>query len=144
MGQRRPTLFNIAKLSCVSQPRESRAISGNPSVSAKTRAPVLAAVERFQHKVDQNASGLRRQHSRTLALQYFEYLSLEDLLKTHSICRCRAAWFGAAPSAAMICLSRSSSSRRIGARIMETAKRLTALSCTATAIIFFTAPASGN
>lgn len=89
MGQRRPTLFNIAKLSCVSQPTESRAISGNPSVSAKTRAPVLAAVERFQHKVDQNASGLRRQHSRTLALQYFEYLSLEDLLKTHSICRCR-------------------------------------------------------
>lgn len=72
MTQRRPTSFDIAALAGVSQPTVSRALSGNPAVSAETRARVLAAAERLNYKVDKNASGLRRQHSRTLALLFFE------------------------------------------------------------------------
>ena len=72
MTQRRPTSFDIAALAGVSQPTVSRALSGNPAVSAETRARVLAAAEQLSYKVDKNASGLRRQHSRTLALLFFE------------------------------------------------------------------------
>ena len=72
MVQRRPTSFDIAALAGVSQPTVSRALSGNPSVSAETRARVLAAAEQLQYKVDKNASGLRRQQSRTLALLFEE------------------------------------------------------------------------
>ena len=72
MMQRRPTSFDIAALAGVSQPTVSRALTGNPSVSAETRARVLAAAEQLNYKVDKNASGLRRQQSRTLALLFFE------------------------------------------------------------------------
>jgi DNA-binding LacI/PurR family transcriptional regulator len=72
MMQRRPTSFDIAALAGVSQPTVSRALSGNPSVSEETRRRVLAAAEQLHYKVDKNASGLRRQHSKTLALLFFE------------------------------------------------------------------------
>lgn len=75
--QRRPTSFDIAALAGVSQPTVSRALSGNPSVSADTRARVLAAAEQLHYKVDKNASGLRRQQSRTLALLFFEERSTD-------------------------------------------------------------------
>ena len=80
MMQRRPTSFDIAALAGVSQPTVSRALSGSPSVSAETRARVLAAAERLQYKVDKNASGLRRQQSRTLALLFFEEASADGAL----------------------------------------------------------------
>src|SRR3569623_1446080 len=70
--QRRPTSLDFAALAGVSQPTVSRALSGNPSVSAATRARVLAAAEKLHYKVDNNASGLRRRQSRTLALLFFE------------------------------------------------------------------------
>jgi DNA-binding LacI/PurR family transcriptional regulator len=70
--QRRPTSFDIAALAGVSQPTVSRALSGSPSVSAETRARVLAAAAELNYKVDKNASGLRRQQSRTLAVLFFE------------------------------------------------------------------------
>lgn len=69
---RRPTSFDIAALAGVSQPTVSRALSGNPSVSEATRARVRAAAEQLNYTVDKNASGLRRQQSRTLALLFFE------------------------------------------------------------------------
>jgi len=72
MTQRRPTSFDIAALAGVSQPTVSRALSGNPSVSEETRRRVLQAAEQLHYKVDKNASGLRRQHSKTLALLFFE------------------------------------------------------------------------
>jgi len=72
MTQRRPTSFDIAALAGVSQPTVSRALSGNPSVSEATRARVMAAAEQLNYKVDKNASGLRRRHSRTLAVLFFE------------------------------------------------------------------------
>lgn len=70
--QRRPTSFDIAALAGVSQPTVSRALSGNACVSEATRARVLAAAQKLHYKVDKNASGLRRQHARTLALLFFE------------------------------------------------------------------------
>jgi DNA-binding LacI/PurR family transcriptional regulator len=80
MTQRRPTSFDIAALAGVSQPTVSRALSGNPSVSELTRARVLAAAEQLNYKVDKNASGLRRQQSRTLALLFFEEHSVDGPL----------------------------------------------------------------
>jgi len=80
MMQRRPTSFDIAALAGVSQPTVSRALSGSPSVSAETRARVLAAAEQLHYKVDKNASGLRRQLSRTLALLFFEEPSPDESL----------------------------------------------------------------
>ena len=70
--QKRPTSFDIAALAGVSQPTVSRALSGNRSVSEATRARVLAAVDQLNYKVNKNASGLRRQQSRTLAVLFFD------------------------------------------------------------------------
>jgi DNA-binding LacI/PurR family transcriptional regulator len=50
----------------------SRALSGSSSVSAETRQRVLEAAEQLNYKVDKNASGLRRQQAKTLALLFFE------------------------------------------------------------------------
>ena len=73
MTQRRPTSFDIAALAGVSQPTPvSRALSGSASVSEETRRRVLDAAERLHYKVDKNASGLRRQQAKTLALLFFE------------------------------------------------------------------------
>ena len=69
---RRVTSFDIAALAGVSQPTVSRALSGNPSVSADTRARVFAAAKALNYKVDKNASNLRRQATGTLALLFFE------------------------------------------------------------------------
>jgi len=80
MTQRRPTSFDIAAVAGVSQPTVSRALSGSPSVSAQTRARVLAAAEQLHYTVDKNASGLRRRHSRTLALLFFEERSADGAL----------------------------------------------------------------
>src|SRR4051812_48249142 len=80
MTQRRPTSFDIAALAGVSQPTVSRALSGKASVSEATRARVLAAAEQLSYTVDKNASGLRRRHSHTLALLFFEEPSSEGAL----------------------------------------------------------------
>ena len=72
MTQRRPTSFDIAALAGVSQPTVSRALSGNPAVSEETRRRVLQAAEQLHYTVDKNASGLRRQRAKTLALLFFE------------------------------------------------------------------------
>ena len=80
MTQKRPTSFDIAALAGVSQPTVSRALTGNPSVSEATRARVLSAAEQLNYKVDKNASGLRRQQSRTLALLFFEEPGAEAAL----------------------------------------------------------------
>lgn len=77
MSQRRPTSFDIAALAGVSQPTVSRALSGSTSVSEATRMRVLEAAEKLKYKVDKNASGLRRQQSRTLALLFFEEAATE-------------------------------------------------------------------
>lgn len=80
MPNRRPTSFDIAALAGVSQPTVSRALSGNPSVSAETRARIFAAAQQLHYIVDKNASGLRRQRSRTIALLFFEDPTPDDTL----------------------------------------------------------------
>jgi DNA-binding LacI/PurR family transcriptional regulator len=78
--QRRPTSFDIAALAGVSQPTVSRALNNSPSVSAETRARVLAAAEQLTYTVDKNASGLRRSRSRTLALLFEEATADDNLI----------------------------------------------------------------
>ena len=80
MTARRPTSFDIAALAGVSQPTVSRALSGNPSVSAETRERVLEAARQLHYIVDKNASGLRRRQSRTIALLFFEDPTPDDTL----------------------------------------------------------------
>src|SRR3546814_10711057 len=68
----KPTSLDIAHLAGVSQPTVSRALSGSPMVNEETRKRILAIAEQLNYKVDKNASNLRRQHSGTLALLFFE------------------------------------------------------------------------
>lgn len=80
MSPRRPTSFDIAELAGVSQPTVSRALSGHRSVSAETRARVLAAAAQLHYTVDRHASSLRSRLSRTLGLLFFEDPTPDDTL----------------------------------------------------------------
>jgi DNA-binding LacI/PurR family transcriptional regulator len=66
------TSFDIAQLAGVSQPTVSRALRGSPTVSEKTRLRIEAIAQQLNYKVDKNASNLRLQATRTLALLFFE------------------------------------------------------------------------
>ena len=79
-SRRRATSFDIAALAGVSQPTVSRALSGNSSVSAETRARVMAAAEQLHYIVDRHASSLRSRSSRTLGLLFFEDPTPDDTL----------------------------------------------------------------
>jgi DNA-binding LacI/PurR family transcriptional regulator len=69
---RKPTSFDIAQLAGVSQPTVSRALSGSPTVSEKTRLRVQAIAEQLNYTVDKNASSLRKRETSTLALLFYE------------------------------------------------------------------------
>lgn len=66
------TSFDIAQLAGVSQPTVSRALRGSPAVSEHTRKRIEAIAQQLNYKVDKNASNLRLQETRTLALLFFE------------------------------------------------------------------------
>jgi DNA-binding LacI/PurR family transcriptional regulator len=66
------TSFDIAQLAGVSQPTVSRALRGSNTVSEQTRKRIEAIAQQLNYKVDKNASGLRLQETRTLALLFFE------------------------------------------------------------------------
>ncbi|GAB2505586.1 LacI family DNA-binding transcriptional regulator [Pseudoxanthomonas sangjuensis] len=74
----KPTSLDIAHLAGVSQPTVSRALRGSPMVNEETRRRILEIAERLNYKVDKNASNLRRQHSGTLALLFFEDPTPDD------------------------------------------------------------------
>lgn len=76
----RPTSFDIAYRAGVSQPTVSRALRGDPTVSGETRKRIEAIAQQLNYKVDKNASNLRRQHSNTLALLFFEDPTPDDSL----------------------------------------------------------------
>lgn len=76
----RPTSFDIAFRAGVSQPTVSRALRGDPTVSEDTRRRIEAIALELGYKVDKNASNLRRQHSNTLALLFFEDQTSDDSL----------------------------------------------------------------
>jgi DNA-binding LacI/PurR family transcriptional regulator len=50
----------------------SRALRGSSLVNEETRCRIQAAADQLNYKVDKNASNLRRMHSGTLALLFFE------------------------------------------------------------------------
>lgn len=68
----RPTSFDIAYKAGVSQPTVSRALRGDRSVSAETRAKIEQIARELNYTVDKNASSLRSQRSNTIALLFFE------------------------------------------------------------------------
>lgn len=70
--QEKATSFDIAQLAGVSQPTVSRALRGSKSVSETTRQRIEEIARRLNYTVDKNASSLRSQQARTLALLIFE------------------------------------------------------------------------
>jgi DNA-binding LacI/PurR family transcriptional regulator len=66
------TSIDIAHLAGVSQATVSRALAGSPLVNEETRRRIQAAAEQLNYKLDKNASNLRRMHTGTLALLFFE------------------------------------------------------------------------
>src|SRR5581483_4951626 len=76
--RRRPNSLDIAHLAGVSQSTVSRALRADPMVSACTRERVLEVARQLNYHVDKNASNLRRRHSGTLALLFFEDPTADD------------------------------------------------------------------
>lgn len=66
------TSLDIAELAGVSQSTVSRALRGDPMVNERTRRRVCDIARRLDYTVDKNASNLRTQLTRTLALLFFE------------------------------------------------------------------------
>jgi DNA-binding LacI/PurR family transcriptional regulator len=69
---RMATSLDIAQLAGVSQSTVSRALRGDPMVNERTRDRVREIARRLDYTVDKNASNLRTQQTRTLALLFFE------------------------------------------------------------------------
>lgn len=74
----KPTSFDIAHMAGVSQSTVSRALSNSPLVNAETREKVQRIANELNYKVDKNASSLRTQRSKTIALLLFEDPSSDD------------------------------------------------------------------
>lgn len=74
----RPTSFDIAYAAGVSQPTVSRALRGDVSVSAETRARIQQIARDLNYTVDKNASSLRSQRSNTIVLLFFEDPTPDD------------------------------------------------------------------
>ncbi|GAB5378883.1 MAG: LacI family DNA-binding transcriptional regulator [Aliiglaciecola sp.] len=74
------TSFDIAHLAGVSQSTVSRALRDSPLVNQETRDKVKAIAKELNYKVDKNASNLRQQQSRTIALLLFEDPTTDDSL----------------------------------------------------------------
>jgi DNA-binding LacI/PurR family transcriptional regulator len=72
------TSFDIAYEAGVSQSTVSRALSDSPLVNIKTRERIKKIAEELNYKVDKNASNLRKQQSKTLALLFFEDPTPDD------------------------------------------------------------------
>ena len=76
--RRKANSWDIAYLAGVSQSTVSRALRGDPMVSAATRERILGVARQLNYHVDKNASSLRRQHTGTLALLFFEDPTADD------------------------------------------------------------------
>ena len=76
--RRKPNSLDIAHLAGVSQSTVSRALRGDPMVSSATRERILGFARQLNYHVDKNASSLRRQHTGTLALLFFEDPTTDD------------------------------------------------------------------
>ncbi len=74
------TSIDIAYLAGVSQSTVSRALRGSPTVNEETRRRIEEIARKLNYTVDKNASNLRRQHSNTIALLFFEDPTPDDSL----------------------------------------------------------------
>ncbi len=74
------TSFDIAYYAGVSQSTVSRALRGSAQVHPDTRRKIQALAKQLNYKVDKNASSLRCQNARTLALLLFEDPTSDDSL----------------------------------------------------------------
>lgn len=74
------TSFDIAQLAGVSQPTVSRALRGSSTVSEQTRKRIEAIAHQLHYTVDKNASRLRSQETKTIALLFFEDPTPDDSL----------------------------------------------------------------
>ncbi len=72
------TSFDIAHMAGVSQSTVSRALSDSPLVNPITREKIKQIAKDLNYKVDKNASNLRKQQSKTLALLLFEDPTADD------------------------------------------------------------------
>ena len=72
------TSIDIAYRAGVSQSTVSRALSGSPLVSEETRQKIQAIARELNYKVDKNASNLRSQSTKTIALLLFEDPTSDD------------------------------------------------------------------
>lgn len=72
MGSGKTTSFDIADRAGVSQATVSRAMRDSPLVNRETRLRVQKIAREMNYRVDRNAAGLRSQHSRTIAMLFFE------------------------------------------------------------------------
>jgi DNA-binding LacI/PurR family transcriptional regulator len=74
------TSIDIAHLAGVSQSTVSRALRGSPTVNEETRKRIEEIARRLNYTVDKNASSLRTQQSKTIALLFFEDPTSDDSL----------------------------------------------------------------
>ena len=72
------TSFDIAHMAGVSQSTVSRALRNSPLVSIETRNKIKEIAKQLNYKVDTNASNLRQQQSKTIALLLFEDPTSDD------------------------------------------------------------------
>jgi len=62
------TMDDVARLARVSKPTVSRALSGSPLVTRKTKDRILAVARRYGYAVNRNAQKLRRNRTNTIAV----------------------------------------------------------------------------
>lgn len=72
MPEQKTTSFDIAYRAGVSQSTVSRALRDSPLVGRQTRERIQAIAKEMNYKVDKNASNLRSQTTKTLAVLLFE------------------------------------------------------------------------
>nr|WP_236022659.1 LacI family DNA-binding transcriptional regulator [Bifidobacterium phasiani] len=93
-GEKRPSMFEVAKLAGVSHQTVSRVINDSPDVSDATRAKVRAAIKELGYRPSNSARALASHRSRTIGLiagglRFFGPISaissIESMARSHGL-----------------------------------------------------------